>query len=141
MSCPAQQTYMYGVKQRHHPVLTAKDEGYLSTYSGAAHKPLRMGTITANCSGLLLRVSPLQLAQVPHRPKTIMFHRAGEQLKTPSRAKAGLLTSANDWQLEVDLGRQLKFPPRISSTRLRPDMIIISDSTKQLIILELCDGS
>lgn len=71
------------------------------------------------------------------RPKTITFHRAGEKPNIPPQAKSGLLTSANDWQLEVDLGKQLKFPPRITSTRLRPDMIIVSDSTKQLIILEL----
>lgn len=32
---------------------------------------------------------------------------------------------------------QLKFHPQITSTRLRPDMSIISDSTKQQIILEL----
>ena len=72
-----------------------------------------------------------------HKPKTIRFHRAGEKPNIPTQAKSGLLTSANDWQLEVDLGKQLKFPSRITSTRLRPDMIIVSDSTKQLIILEL----
>ena len=72
-----------------------------------------------------------------YKPKTIAFHRAGEKPNIQARAKSGLLTSANDWQLEVDLGKQLKFPSRITSTRLRPDMIIVSDSTKQLIILEL----
>ena len=72
-----------------------------------------------------------------HKPKTIAFHRAGEKPNIQARAKSGLLTAANDWQLEVDLGKQLKFPSRITSTRLRPDMIIVSDSTKQLIILEL----
>lgn len=40
-----------------------------------------------------------------HKPKTIiMFHRAGEKPNTQPRAKSGLLTSATDWQLEVDLG-------------------------------------
>lgn len=47
-----------------------------------------------------------------HKPKTIMFLRAGEKPNTPSRAKSGLLTFATDWQLEVDLGKQLKFPSR-----------------------------
>ena len=72
-----------------------------------------------------------------HKPKTIMFLRAGEKPNIQPRAKSGLLTSATDWRLEVDLGKQLKFPARITPTRLRPDMIIVSDSTKQLIILEL----
>lgn len=72
-----------------------------------------------------------------HKPKTIMFHRAGEKPNIQPRAKSGLLTSATDWELDVDLGKQLKFPARITATRLRPDMIILSDSTKQLIMLEL----
>lgn len=71
------------------------------------------------------------------KPKTIRFHRAGEKPTIPAGGRLGLLTTATDWQLEVDLGKQLKIPSRITSTRLRPDMIIVSDSTKQLIILEL----
>ncbi|RXN29637.1 reverse transcriptase [Labeo rohita] len=71
------------------------------------------------------------------KPKTIRFHRAGEKPTIPAGGRLGLLTTATDWQLEVDLDKQLKIPSRITSTRLRPDMIIVSDSTKQLIILEL----
>lgn len=32
--------------------------------------------------------------------------------------KSGLLTSATDWQLQVNLGKQLKFAARITSTLL-----------------------
>ncbi|KAI2663059.1 hypothetical protein H4Q32_002088 [Labeo rohita] len=71
------------------------------------------------------------------KPKTIRFHRAGEKPTIPAGGRLGLLTTATDWQLEVDLDKQLKIPSRITSTRLRPDMIIVSKSTKQLIILEL----
>ncbi|XP_041920594.1 uncharacterized protein LOC121684601 [Alosa sapidissima] len=71
------------------------------------------------------------------KPQSIRFHRAGEKPTIQARARSGLLTTATDWQLEVDLGKQLKIPARITTTRLRPDMIIVSDSTKQLIILEL----
>ncbi|XP_025752887.1 kinesin-like protein KIF2A [Oreochromis niloticus] len=46
-----------------------------------------------------------------------------------------LLTS--DWQLQADLGKQLKFPQNIAKTSLRPDTIIISEASKQLIMLEL----
>lgn len=52
----------------------------------------------------------INASQSHHRTKTIMFHRAGEKPNVPPQTKAGLLTSLNDWQLEVDLGRQLKFP-------------------------------
>lgn len=51
--------------------------------------------------------------------------------------KLGLLTSANDWQAEVDPGKYLLFPARIISTRLWSDMITVADSTKQLIFVEL----
>ncbi|CAM4610300.1 unnamed protein product [Leuciscus chuanchicus] len=66
-----------------------------------------------------------------------MFLRAGEKALPQPRAKSGLLTTATDWQLEVDHGKQIKIPTRIISTWLHPDMIIVSDSTKQLILLEL----
>uniref|UniRef100_A0A1A8DYB0 Uncharacterized protein n=1 Tax=Nothobranchius kadleci TaxID=1051664 RepID=A0A1A8DYB0_NOTKA len=39
-------------------------------------------------------------------------------------------------QFQVDVGRQLKFPENITATSLRPDMVI-SESTKQVVILEL----
>lgn len=71
------------------------------------------------------------------RVQTINFHKAGEKPEKQPRVRLGLLTTAADWQLQVDLGKQLKFPAKITSTRLRPDMIIMSESTKQLIMLEL----
>lgn len=37
----------------------------------------------------------------------------------------------------MDLGKELKSPAMITSTCLHPDMIIVSDSTRRLIILEL----
>ena len=37
----------------------------------------------------------------------------------------------------VDLDRQLKFPPHIFSTTLRPDFVIYSETKKLLIIIEL----
>ena len=37
----------------------------------------------------------------------------------------------------MDLGKQLKFPDHIVTTKLRPDVVIHSDMNKQIIILEL----
>lgn len=51
-----------------------------------------------------------------HRPskKTIAFVRAGEQVSPAARrTSASILTSAKDWQLLVDLERQLKFPSHV----------------------------
>ena len=71
------------------------------------------------------------------RPKSINFVKAGEKRTPQSRTTTGLLASAADWQLKVDLGKQLRFPEHIASTRLRPDMVIFSNSTKQVIMMEL----
>jgi len=48
-----------------------------------------------------------------------------------------MLTSAQDWDLKVDLGRQLKFPETVAITSLRPDMVLISEASKQIILFEL----
>ena len=47
------------------------------------------------------------------------------------------LDTANDWEVRVDLKGRLKIPSSITITDLRPDMILISESTKQLGIIEL----
>ena len=39
--------------------------------------------------------------------------------------------------MRVDLGRQLKFPEEIAITSLRPDIVLWSQSTKQVALIEL----
>ena len=48
----------------------------------------------------------------------------------------GILWEAKDWESDVDLQKQLKFPPEICSTDLRPDMFLKSSKEKILIIIE-----
>ena len=48
-----------------------------------------------------------------------------------------LLSSAADWQLLVDLERQTKFPAPIVEIKLRPDLVMFSNSTKKVIMWEL----
>ncbi|XP_038147774.1 uncharacterized protein LOC119787807 [Cyprinodon tularosa] len=67
----------------------------------------------------------------------IAFVRAGEKLQPSKKTQGGLLTTARDWQLLVDLGRQLRFPDYIAATTLRPDMVLSSNSTRQVVLLEL----
>lgn len=50
---------------------------------------------------------------------------------------AGILTSARNRLLVVDLQRQLKFSSHIPATTLRPDTDLVSETTKQVVLLEL----
>ena len=49
----------------------------------------------------------------------------------------GLLHKAADWKMIVDLQKQLQFPQDIVETRLTSDMVLLSQSTKQLVLIEL----
>jgi len=70
--------------------------------------------------------------------KTIAFVRVGEKPKPAVRAtSSGLLAGAQDWELKVDLGKQLKFPENAAATTLRPDIVLISEASKQIVLLEL----
>ncbi|XP_028292553.1 uncharacterized protein LOC114455485 [Gouania willdenowi] len=70
--------------------------------------------------------------------KSITFVRAGEKVVvTTQNTSPGLLATARDWVLKVDLGKQLKFPEEVAKTTLRPDIVITSVATKQVVLLEL----
>ncbi|KAL7863464.1 hypothetical protein SRHO_G00124480 [Serrasalmus rhombeus] len=83
---------------------------------------------------------PLCSKRVSSLQKTIAFVRAAEQAAPVKRSPAGILTTARDWQLLVDLERQLKFPSHIAVTTLRPDLVLVSESTKQAVLLEQFHG-
>ena len=69
----------------------------------------------------------------------VRFHVAGARPPAPQQKSAAtLLQSACDWAVTCDLSSlgQYTFPiPGI--TELRPDIVLVSDETKQLIIVEL----
>ena len=67
----------------------------------------------------------------------IHFIKAGEKSKLQKKSPGGLLATARDWILQVDLERRLKFPQNIYATSLRPDIVLSSESTKQVVLLEL----
>ncbi|XP_061896860.1 uncharacterized protein LOC133645950 [Entelurus aequoreus] len=69
--------------------------------------------------------------------RRIAFVRAGEQPQSQPKPAAGLLTSALDWDLRVDLGKQLKFPDYVTTTSLRPDILLTSVSSRQVLLIEL----
>ena len=48
-----------------------------------------------------------------------------------------LLSIATDWKLQVDLEYRLIFPQEISTTNLRPDMVLWSTEKRVVYIIEL----
>ncbi|KAK0134483.1 hypothetical protein N1851_029912 [Merluccius polli] len=64
--------------------------------------------------------------------KTITFIRAVQRQQQTS--SSSLLSTAQDWELKVDLGKQLKFPENVAVTTLRLDMVLLSEATKQVIL-------
>ena len=67
--------------------------------------------------------------------KTITFIRAVQRPTAASRtSSSSLLSTAQDWELKVDLGKQLKFPENVAVTTLRLDMVLLSEAKKQVIL-------
>ncbi|RXN07453.1 reverse transcriptase [Labeo rohita] len=91
--------------------------------------------LKAIAESLASAISTSKYYQAPK--KAIPFIKAGEKPQGRPQLTAGLLHKASDWQLQVDLGKQLRFPQHIVITSLRPDMIITSEVSKELIMLEL----
>lgn len=62
--------------------------------------------------------------------------RAGQHPDSKPKSQTGLLGTSNDWQLRVDLGKQLRFPDIVETT-VRPDNVLVSAILKKVVILEL----
>ena len=70
--------------------------------------------------------------------KRIQFVKAGEK-RTPTQKSllGSYLDGATDWKLMSDLDGNLKFPIQVADTNKRPDMILVSESTKRIGLIEL----
>ena len=71
------------------------------------------------------------------KPLFIKFVKEGEKGRSEELESKSFLNSARDWELQVDLGKRVKIPEHIMLTRLKPDLILTSNSTKQMIVMEL----
>ena len=72
------------------------------------------------------------------RGQEIKFVRQGEKKgKTEERSQTSYLDGASDWTLSVDLNGRLKFPSRVAETNLRPDMLLLSEKSRRVGIVEL----
>ncbi len=95
---------------------------------------------TTRSSNPSLRQSARDQGQPTH-PSYSQGHSLHQEGQKPEKASkncsVGLLSTARDWAMTVDLERQLKIPTHITQSKLRPDIILVSEATKQLILLEL----
>ena len=84
----------------------------------------------------------IQNRRLTAKKKHTEFVSVGEKIAAPRKKtnrEVGILNEANDWVLEVDLGKQLKFPDFIAGKqfRCRPDIVFYSMSVRKVVWWEL----
>jgi len=82
---------------------------------------------------------PLNAVDANRNSFQACFVRQGEKKKAPQKLlNRGQLSDANDWKLLVDYDdRKLIFPPEICATNRRPDAVIWSKRSHEVILIEL----
>jgi hypothetical protein len=86
------------------------------------------------------RIKNQNARQPKPQAQAIRFVSAGSKQRTPRRKDhgSGLLSCANDWQYLVDYSaKPIIFPPSITATDQRPDIVVWSEKTKKVILIEL----
>ena len=74
----------------------------------------------------------------PHQNEIKFVPAGSKHLTTRRENSSGLLTCANDRQCLVDYSNQhVIFPPTITATDKRPDIVIWSETAKKAILIEL----
>jgi hypothetical protein len=83
-------------------------------------------------------MSPESVRRATDAP--IRFHLAGEKPPPAKKAqRTSIIQSAADWKLACDLRDlgEFHFPINAAATERRPDIVLWSDATRQLVLLEL----
>ncbi|KAL5016444.1 hypothetical protein ScPMuIL_006033, partial [Solemya velum] len=71
-------------------------------------------------------------------PKFINFIKGGRKTSRNANSKAsGILATANDWEMQADVGGKTTFPGEVITTTLRPDIVLWSRTSRQVILVEL----
>ena len=73
----------------------------------------------------------------PPKTKEIRFVKKGEKTTHTETETRCYLDSASDWRFIVDLDGRLEVPEEVAVTNMRPTMLLISDMTKTVGIVEL----
>ena len=82
------------------------------------------------------RIQVMKEEPIPSN-RTIVFLREGEKKETERPRFRNILDPARDWEMRIDLEKRVKIPSEISVTNMRPDILVISESSKQMIMVEL----
>ena len=74
-------------------------------------------------------------------PKFIKFVKGGtetnKETNKSNNTASGIVSTANDWEMQADVGGKTTFPGEVLTTTLRPDIVLWSRSSRQVILLEL----
>ena len=72
------------------------------------------------------------------RTTQIEFVKPGEKRqKREKKETRSYLDGSTDWHMQVDLDKKLRVPAEVAPTDLRPDLILVSNSTKRMGVMEL----
>ena len=71
------------------------------------------------------------------KKRLIQFVKAGQKGEKENFQQESYLSEAKDWKLTADLDRGLRIPSQVCITNLRPDIIFVSNKSKQMGIVEL----
>ncbi|XP_076135417.1 GTPase IMAP family member 9-like [Alosa pseudoharengus] len=69
--------------------------------------------------------------------RPIHFVREGGGAPNITQPQRSALSDSSEWNLRVDLNQQLRFPKEITTTNLRPDIILWSATARAVILAEL----
>ena len=64
---------------------------------------------------------------------------AKKKTRTTAKNPPSILHRASDWEMQVDLKKRLVFPEEVAVTSLQPDVILLSRSTKNILVAELTE--
>lgn len=71
------------------------------------------------------------------KPAVTGFVKPGSTPQPPTQKRSSTLTPGKEWQMMVDLKKQLVFPREILTTTLRPDIVMWSSVEKRVLRIEL----
>ncbi|KAJ8352597.1 hypothetical protein SKAU_G00240730 [Synaphobranchus kaupii] len=82
------------------------------------------------------------LEQANRRPKQLskgpcFIHVLKRESAAKETRSKGILATAGEWKMQADLRKQLRFLEEIAHTSLRPDIILWSRGSKQVVLIRL----
>ena len=125
-------------------VLCDCDRATLRHILSSCRVALKEGRYTWRHDKVLMEIAS-QIDSIPKgkqdgaRPQQIRFLREGEKGKptTSPSLRTGLFQRASDWTMKADIGRRLVFPQQVAVTSMRPDIVILSEECRTVVIVEL----